>query len=76
MDKKCPDCNGELRKITLFGRGWENPITGLGVDAEIAYYSDEEAERGTFTGMFKVEGNAEAYLCKQCGRILLYATEK
>ncbi|MDR3577787.1 MAG: hypothetical protein P4L50_28305 [Anaerolineaceae bacterium] len=75
-DKKCPDCSGELTKITLFGRGWENPITGLADDAEVGYYTDVDAERSTFKGMFKAKGSVESFLCNHCGRIFLYGTQK
>jgi hypothetical protein len=75
-DKKCPDCNGELTKIKLFGRGWQNPITGLAVDSEMGFYTDEEANRGSMTGMFKPTGSVESFLCSDCGRIFLYRTAK
>lgn len=73
-DKKCPDCNGELTKITLFGRGWENPITGMATDTELSFFTDEDANRSGLTGMFKPKGSVAAYLCQHCGRILLYGT--
>jgi hypothetical protein len=75
-DINCPDCHGELTKITLFGRGWENPITGIAVDADVSYYVDAEAERSDFSGMFKPKGMVEAYLCLACGRIFLYGSLK
>jgi len=75
IDRKCPDCNGELTKITLFGRGWENPISGIAVDTELSFYTDEEAKRGNFAGMFKAKGSVESFVCNDCGRIFLYGTK-
>ena len=76
MDKKCPDCQGDLTKIKLFGRGWENPITNMAVDADLGFYAHEEAERGDFSGMFKPAGQVESYLCHDCGRIFLFGVQQ
>jgi hypothetical protein len=71
-DKKCPDCNGDLTKIILFGRGWENPISGIAIDAELGFYAEDEAGRSGITGMFKPEGRVESYICNDCGRIFMF----
>jgi hypothetical protein len=71
-DKKCPDCNGDLTKIILFGRGWENPISGIAIDTKLGYYTEDEAGRSGTTGMFKPKGKVESYICNDCGRILMF----
>ena len=42
---QCPDCNGELVDIKLFGRSSKNFVSGAAIDAEVAYYADADAER-------------------------------
>jgi hypothetical protein len=71
-EKQCPDCKGELTEIKLFGRGWENPISGVAVDADLSYFTEGEAERSSFSGKFKPKGHVESYLCQVCGRIFLF----
>ena len=75
-DNKCPDCGGELTKIMLFGRGWENPISGMATDTELSFYTDDEANRNGLSGMFKPQGSVESFLCNSCGRIFLYGKAK
>ena len=74
-DKKCPDCNGELTEIKLFGRSWENPISGMAIDADLGFYAEGEAERNSLSGKFKPKGNVDSFLCNACGRIFLFGTE-
>jgi hypothetical protein len=74
-DKKCPDCDGELIKIKLISRGWENPISGIAVDADLGFYAEGDAERSGFSGMFKPAGTVESYLCTACGRIFLFGAQ-
>ena len=73
--KTCPDCKVELTTIKLFGRGWENPLTGAAIDADLSFYSDAEADRSLLSGMFKPQGGVESYLCPSCSRIYLFATQ-
>jgi hypothetical protein len=68
----CLDCGGELRPIKLFGRGYENPISGAAVDAELVYFADADAERSTWLSMFRETGRVHAKLCAGCRRISLY----
>jgi hypothetical protein len=75
-NKTCPDCKGELLPIKLFGRGWENPLTGVAADSELVYYAPTGAERSGFSGMYKPEGTVGAFLCHTCGRIFLYGNPK
>jgi hypothetical protein len=72
----CPDCNGELTKIKLFGRGWENPISGVAIDADIGFYAEGDGERNGFSSMFKPKGGVESYPCNACGRLFLFSKEK
>lgn len=72
--KKCPDCNGELTKIKLFGRSWENPLSGAAIDTDVRFYAESDAKRSVFLNMFKPKGKVESFLCKSCGRIFLYGT--
>jgi DNA-directed RNA polymerase subunit RPC12/RpoP len=73
-DQKCPDCSGELVKVKVFGRGWENPISKLAIDAEFGFYTEDNSERNDFLGMFKANGTVDSYLCSDCGRIFFYGT--
>ena len=74
-NKKCSDCNGELTQIKLFGRGWENPVSGVAIDIDLSYYAEGEAERSSFSGMVKQKGNVESYLCTTYWRIFLFGTK-
>ena len=74
-NNKCPDCNGELTQILVYGRGWQNPITGMGIDAGIGFYTDIDAERGAFTGMFKPKGGVVSFICGSCRRIFFYGAD-
>jgi len=73
---ECPDCNGELAKIKLIGRGWENPISGVAIDTDLQFYTESEAERSSFSGKFTPKGHVESFLCSSCGRIFLFGTVK
>jgi hypothetical protein len=75
-DKKCPDCGDELEKIILFGRGWENPISKVAVDAELSFFAEGDAERNGFSAKFTPAGEVESYLCSGCGKIFLYGKTK
>ena len=72
MERTCPDCNGELAGIKLIGRGWENPLSKLAIDTELDYFTEAEADRNGFSGMFRPKGRVESFLCGACGRIFLY----
>ncbi len=72
----CPDCSGELMHIKLFGRGWQNPISGAAIDCELAYYADADAERSSFLNMFEEAGIVRATMCNDCMRIFLRGVPK
>ena len=71
-DRECPDCKGRLTEIKLIGTGWENPLTGIAVQTELRIFSEAQAERGSFSGVFPQAGKVEPYICNECGRIFLY----
>ncbi len=71
-ESQCPDCNGELAAIKLFGRGWKNPVSGAAIDAEVMYYADADAERSSFLSMFEEAGTVRATICNGCRRIFLH----
>jgi hypothetical protein len=71
-DRQCPDCKGKLTGIKLIGSGWENPISGIGVQTELRSYSAAEAQRGSILGRFPQAGKVESFMCNDCGRIFLY----
>lgn len=73
---QCPDCNGELSAIKLFGRGWKNPISGAAIDAELIYYADAEAERSSILSMYEPAGTVRATMCNECRRIFLHGISK
>jgi hypothetical protein len=72
---QCPDCKGELVGIKLFGRGYQVPLTGAAIDAEVVYYADADAERSTFFCMFEEAGTVRATMCNGCRRIFLHGDE-
>ena len=71
-DRECPDCKGKLTAIKLIGAGWENPLTGIGVQTELGSYSATDAQRGSILGRFPQAGKVESFMCNDCGRIFLY----
>jgi uncharacterized OB-fold protein len=68
----CPDCGGELAPVKLFGRGSENPFSGAAIDTELSYYTDADAQRGTWLGMFTERGRVRTTLCQSCRRLFLH----
>jgi hypothetical protein len=73
---QCPDCGGNLTAIKLFGRGWENPVSGAAIDAEVVHYAEADAQRSTFKSMFTEAGTVHATLCGKCRRIFLHGDPK
>jgi len=71
-DRECPDCKGKLTAIKLIGTGWENPLTGIAVQTDLRSYSEADAQRGSFSGVFPQTGQVESFMCNDCGRIFLY----
>ena len=72
--KNCPDCQGDLRKIKLFGRSFENPLSGAAIDADIQFYAASNARRSNLLSMFEPEGKVESFICESCSRIFLYGS--
>jgi hypothetical protein len=72
----CVDCAGALREIVLFGRGEVHPITGSAVDAAVIHYTDANAVRGAWLGLFQISGDVKSLMCSACGRIFLYGVAK
>jgi hypothetical protein len=73
---RCPDCQGELVPIKLFGRGWTNPVSGAAVDTEVTHYAAADAHRSSFLSMFEEAGTVRATLCNGCRRIHLLGVPK
>lgn len=71
-DRRCPDCNGSLEPIKLFGRSTENPLSGAAIDCEVNRYTAGDAGRGWLWGMFAEKGRVHARICTMCRRIFLY----
>lgn len=72
--KDCPDCKGNLKKVKLFARSMENPISGAAIDSDIRLYTERNAKRSVFFSMFEPKGKVESFMCESCGRIFLYGT--
>lgn len=62
----CPDCDSEMRPITLIDTGDDNVQQKLG-------YAIGEPERSWFLGRYAEAGKVNAKMCPTCGRIILYA---
>jgi uncharacterized protein with PIN domain len=75
-ENHCPDCNGALEEIKLFGRSWKNPINGAAVDSEVIYYADAKARRSSFLSMYEEAGTVRTTMCPECHRIFLHAVPK
>lgn len=73
---QCPDCNGELEAIKLFGRSWKNPISGAAIDAELIHYANAEAQRTSILSMYEEAGTVRATMCNECRRIFLHGVPK
>jgi uncharacterized OB-fold protein len=69
MRRDCPDCGQPLEPIQVIDRGYmDQPHKGL-------VYAPAQVEKGLF-GLPKgpkVIGTIDAWMCKGCGRVLLYA---
>jgi hypothetical protein len=71
----CADCGGPLEAVALFGRGPQNPLTGVAIDAALQYYTDAGANRTSLwwgAGMLTAKGTVQASMCTSCRRIFLY----
>ncbi|HEX8199838.1 MAG TPA: hypothetical protein VF590_05080 [Isosphaeraceae bacterium] len=73
---RCPECGGPLHPIQLFGRGPTNPLGGAAIDAELSYYTDEDAQRSLMHRMFTESGFVLAAICSDCRRIVLRGQPK
>ncbi len=69
---QCPDCNGGLEDIKLFGRSWKNPLSGAAIDAEVMYYAAANAKRSSMMSMYEEAGTVRATMCHECRRIFLH----
>jgi len=70
MAHKCPDCDEELRKISLLDQ-----ISGAKVNVGIEYTLDEAPVNSMWSGRItNAAGVVHGWLCPRCSRVLLYAT--
>ena len=69
-ERKCPDCQGGLHEVKLLDKG---PYGSLGAGIE---YALPDAKRGFWSGRLAVAGSVQAYICENCGRILLYSRQE
>ena len=68
-DKKCPDCHGSMKAITIIDKTAKGGGRPQHSDLE---YTVPEAKRSIWTGLLPIEGKITAYMCDGCGRVLLY----
>jgi len=70
-EKHCPECREPLRSIQLLDA--TAPGVGhKGVHHTRLAYASSGAEPGLPMGAVPKEGHVRAFICDQCGRILLY----
>jgi hypothetical protein len=62
----CPDCKGALHEIRLIDKSHAGAHTDM-------QYASVESKRSLWRGTYPIEGTVDAYLCAECGRIVLYA---
>ena len=65
QERKCPDCAALMHPIRLIDKSQANTHNDL-------EYTLPESKRGFWLAQFPIEGKVRAYMCEQCGRILLY----
>jgi len=69
-ERPCPDCGGPLSPVKLIESGgthWRHTETE---------YAAGDAQQGLLSGRFPVEGRVRAWMCADCGRILLYGAPR
>lgn len=68
--RTCPDCSTELTSIKIVDQlGHRQTQVGLSFTVE------KEPQTSAWTGRLTNEtGTVQAYLCADCGRVLLYAS--
>lgn len=64
-DKKCPDCGNVASEIKLIDKAH------AGAHNEFEY-TLPESKRSFWMGRYAVEGKVTAFMCGECGRIILY----
>lgn len=60
--KSCPECSAEMAPVYLIDRGHGNSHKGL----------EYAAEEGWWPFRLPSAGKVHAFMCSECGRILLY----
>ena len=68
-DKKCPDCGGPMKSITIIDKTAKGGGRPQHTELE---YTVPEKKRSIWTGLLPIEGKITAYMCDGCGRVLLY----
>jgi len=71
--RKCQDCDGDLQAIRLIDQGirW----FGTGKFEGDLEYSGTEA-KPSWTGKLPLEGKITAFMCQDCGRVILFGEPK
>lgn len=69
-ERICPECDSEMRAISIIDRSRLNELRSI--DGVLTYASPE-TKPGFWSGSIPHEGVVSAFACTQCGRILLYA---
>ncbi len=65
----CPDCDSKLTDIQIIDNDGPH-------GQAILEYTVGEAQPSMWTGRFPIAGKVNAMMCDQCGRVLLYASDK
>ena len=63
--RRCPDCDRDMNRIRLIDKAHDGGHTSL-------EYSAHDAVRSLWFGKYPVAGVVTAYMCDDCGRILLF----
>lgn len=64
----CPDCEVPLEAILLVDKGQNGH--------ETVEYADIESRRSGWTWKYPTIGDVRAWMCPECGRILLYGEKR
>ncbi|MCA8996935.1 MAG: hypothetical protein KDA80_08115 [Planctomycetaceae bacterium] len=63
-DRKCSDCDGELREVRMIDTGHGD------VHHPMKYAAADAKQR--WTGYYPVEGIVKGFMCQECGLIRIY----
>ncbi len=68
IERECPDCEHSMTEIRLLDRTY-------GGEGDVEY-TIPNVKRSFWTSRYPVTGKVAAFMCDECGRIVLYGTRR